>query len=149
MTCRDLLNVIRKKKTGAEIENLLFHQDNALVHLAQETLQKFFGFGADKPGSLDCDSSILYFFHSSSRTCEETVSLMIFWGFTWQLEQLFLVMIRHGTGASTINDLTGLRKWIIHKREYFEKEWNTCLGAPWQGTLCRNFGYVLRSVYEI
>ena len=51
VTCRDLLNVIQKK-TGAEIENLLFHQDNAPVHLAQETLHKFSGFGGDKPGTL-------------------------------------------------------------------------------------------------
>ena len=35
---RDLMRAIRKKRPGAEIENLLFHQDNAQSHRSKETL---------------------------------------------------------------------------------------------------------------
>ncbi|XP_060555546.1 histone-lysine N-methyltransferase SETMAR-like [Ruditapes philippinarum] len=35
---RDLTNAIRKKRAGCDIENLIFHQDNAPAHRADETL---------------------------------------------------------------------------------------------------------------
>ncbi|XP_052779486.1 histone-lysine N-methyltransferase SETMAR-like [Mya arenaria] len=43
---RDLVHAIQKKRPDVEIENLIFHQDNARAHRAQETLMMidFLGF---------------------------------------------------------------------------------------------------------
>ena len=40
------MNAIRKKRPGAEVENLLFHQDNAPTHRSNDTLMTidFLGF---------------------------------------------------------------------------------------------------------
>lgn len=55
---RHLLHAIRKKRPGAEVENFIFHQDNAPAHRAEDTLLTidFLGFERLRhaPYSPDC-----------------------------------------------------------------------------------------------
>ncbi|WAQ98494.1 hypothetical protein MAR_022867, partial [Mya arenaria] len=44
---RDLMNAIRKKRPDAEVENNLFHQDNAPPHRCHETLMTINFLGPD------------------------------------------------------------------------------------------------------
>ena len=79
------------------------------------TYHRFSGLRADKP-RLRSHGFCGFFFHSSSRTCEKKVSLT-FWSFAWQLEQLFLVMIRHGSWLTSIENVLFIKKSSSRKGE--------------------------------
>lgn len=122
---RHLLNAIRKKRPGAEVENLLFHQDNAPPHRAVETLLTidFLGFerinhAPYSPDLAPMDFAVFPQLKSDLRGRSFS-----------DIEELRMA-VRTAVSAydkswySDIyhNWLQRLRKCITHGGEYFEKE---------------------------